>query len=762
MANKKISELELLVYPTLGDVIPVVNQNVTKKLPIGTLLQSGLPVSASSIIATSLNVNGDIIANSLQVVSSSTLYQTGSTKFGDSIGDTHQFTGSVIISGSTTQIGNNTLIGNTLLSGSLTISGSEPGAATNVNIFGDTSLNGALKFLPIVEQLDTQVSASYIFVSGSTKDLYFSQNGEGFNNITRLRWLEGNLYTGLLNGGVVEQIDTTNYRITSGSGIIVNLNASIDRNPYPTIQYLTWNTLSSSISSLSSTYDQQFVGVDTNGAIVKQGTPFEDGQFATLINIGLVLHQNRSTINGVKTQPSMGYGYSQRISTFTRAFGPLKLSGYSLAPSGSSTGSLVLSSGVAFSDGANYTTSPNNPSEASDSGMQVSKLWRYYNSSSHTEVVYNTNAGAGFTTIDRTRYANNGVLTAVTTGSWTIQRCFWFPNSVAKSLAVYYGNSEYSSSNDAFNGLSSEPFLEAPNTKANAIYVGSMLLRNDADFTNPSTYQFLPGGLFRNLATAAGTSAAGAGAVVTLSSLADVELLNNQTNDVLTYNSTQWKNKPITSFGFGTTSSFNTLTASFNSFSSSVNSKTGSWATTGSNVFNGAQTISGSITLSSGSSLNINDGFYVNGNKQFNYGAFYDTRTQSGSANVSQSIQFNSTDYSVGVTISNNTRIVLANVGLYNIQFSAQLVDAGFGDSTIHIWIKKNGVNVPNSAGRIFLQSDTETLAAWNYVVPATSPNDYYELVWQSTDADARILAATATGNIPAIPSIILTVTQVA
>jgi len=183
---------------------------------------------------------------------------------------------------------------------------------------------------------------------------------------------------------------------------------------------------------------------------------------------------------------------------------------------------------------------------------------------------------------------------------------------------------------------------------------------------------------------------------------------------------------------------------------------TGSMYTTGSQVITGSLDIKGDVNIASGSS------FYRWGNKLFNYGAFYDTRTQSGSANVSQSIQFNSTDYSQGVTISNNTRIVLANVGVYNIQFSAQLVDTGAGDSIIHIWIKKNGQNVPNSAGRIFLQANKEVIASWNYVVPATSPNDYYELVWQSTDADARILYEAATGNIPAIPSIILTVTQVA
>jgi hypothetical protein len=768
MANKKISELDLFTDVQLSTILPVVDGGVTQKMAVGSILQSGLPISASSITATSLNVNGDIIANSFQVVSSSTLYQTGSTKFGDSIGDTHQFTGSVIISGSTTQIGNNTLIGNTLLSGSLTISGSAPGAVTNVNIFGDTSINGAIKFLPIVEEIDTSVSASYIFVSGSTKDLYFSQNGEGFNNITRLRWLEGNLYTGLLNGGVVEQIDTTNYRITSGSGIIVNLNASIDRNPYPTIQYLIWNTLSSSISPLSSTYDQTFVGVDTTGAIVKQGTPFEDGQFSTLINIGLVLHQNRSTINGVKTQPSMGYGYSQRISTFTRAFGPLKLSGYSLAPSGSSTGSLVLSSGIAFSDGANYTTSPNNPSEASDSGMQVSKLWRYYNSSSHTEVVYNTNAGAGFTTIDRTRYANNGVLTAVTTGSWTIQRCFWFPNSVAKSLAVYYGNNEYSSSNDAFNGLSSEPFLEAPNTKANAIYVGSMLLRNDADFTNSATYQFLPGGLFRNLATAAGTSAAGAGAVVTLSSLADVELSNNQANDVLTFNSTQWKNKPITSFGFATTSSFNSLTASFNSFSSSVNSKTGSWVTTSS--FNSFTSSVNSATNSLNiftSSINSITGSYVLTSSNAFYGAFSDTTIQSASANTAYSMRLNTTDKANGFSVANGSRITAANKGVYNLQFSAQLRNTANTNITFDIWLAYTGSNYANSNTEIDVTkvpgSNGKMVAAWNFVLPIEA-NDYVELKWSCNDSTGQLFATSSvTAPVrPAVPSVIATITQVA
>jgi hypothetical protein len=183
---------------------------------------------------------------------------------------------------------------------------------------------------------------------------------------------------------------------------------------------------------------------------------------------------------------------------------------------------------------------------------------------------------------------------------------------------------------------------------------------------------------------------------------------------------------------------------------------TGSMFTSGSQVITGSLDIAGNLNIASGSA------FYRWGNKLFNYGAFYSTITQSGSANVSQSMSYNNTDYSEGISIVNGSQITLENVGVYNIQFSAQIVDTGGGDSTIRIWLKKNGTNVPNTSTKIFLQSNKELVAAWNWIVPATSPNDYYVIAWQTTDNDAHILYEPASGNYPAIPSIILTVTQVA
>jgi hypothetical protein len=159
------------------------------------------------------------------------------------------------------------------------------------------------------------------------------------------------------------------------------------------------------------------------------------------------------------------------------------------------------------------------------------------------------------------------------------------------------------------------------------------------------------------------------------------------------------------------------------------------------------------LTIQSGSS------FFANGNKQFNVGAFQSNINQSGSANVSQSMNFEVTDISSGVSIVSNSRITLANSGTYNIQFSAQIL-ADTGADDVYIWLKKNGTNVAASAGHVVLANNEELIAAWNYVVDAAA-SDYFEIVWQSTNGDAILLTETATGNIPSIPSVILTVTQV-
>lgn len=164
--------------------------------------------------------------------------------------------------------------------------------------------------------------------------------------------------------------------------------------------------------------------------------------------------------------------------------------------------------------------------------------------------------------------------------------------------------------------------------------------------------------------------------------------------------------------------------------------------------------VTGSVTIQSGSG-----DLYVHGHKQFNGGMFQNNTTLSGSAGVSQSIALPVTDVSYGVTIGNSSRITMTNAGTYNIQFSAQ-IETSAGADNVYIWFKKNGTNITDSATKVILANNTAQTMTVNILTDAAA-NDYYELVWQSTNGNARLVSDAASGNIPLIPAVIATVTQV-
>lgn len=144
------------------------------------------------------------------------------------------------------------------------------------------------------------------------------------------------------------------------------------------------------------------------------------------------------------------------------------------------------------------------------------------------------------------------------------------------------------------------------------------------------------------------------------------------------------------------------------------------------------------------------------------YGSFYDTTTQTAAAiNTAYAMTFNSTDLSLGVTIGSPTsRVYVDRIGVYNIQFSAQLDNTSGGNHLVYIWLRINGVDVANSASQVRLKgTDGELVAAWNFV-SLLNAGDYFELMWSVSDTAVQITAAAAAAPVPAIPSVILTVTD--
>jgi len=146
------------------------------------------------------------------------------------------------------------------------------------------------------------------------------------------------------------------------------------------------------------------------------------------------------------------------------------------------------------------------------------------------------------------------------------------------------------------------------------------------------------------------------------------------------------------------------------------------------------------------------------------YGSFYDTTNLLlTSATTAYPLPLNTTAEAVGVSIASGSRITVANAGVYNIQFSAQLDKTDGGSDLVNIWFAKNGVNIPYSNTQILVTgSNGKHVASWNFVLTLAA-NDYVQIMAQSPDTNMRVVASGTQSNPsrPAVPSSIVTVTQV-
>ena len=77
------------------------------------------------------------------------------------------------------------------------------------------------------------------------------------------------------------------------------------------------------------------------------------------------------------------------------------------------------------------------------------------------------------------------------------------------------------------------------------------------------------------------------------------------------------------------------------------------------------------------------------------YGAFQDTTDQAATTiSASYAMKYDTTDYTNGVYVSNDSRINVRNAGIYNVQFSAQFKNTTNDGQDVDIWFRKNGTDV--------------------------------------------------------------------
>jgi hypothetical protein len=147
------------------------------------------------------------------------------------------------------------------------------------------------------------------------------------------------------------------------------------------------------------------------------------------------------------------------------------------------------------------------------------------------------------------------------------------------------------------------------------------------------------------------------------------------------------------------------------------------------------------------------------------YGSFYDTTTQSAPANTATAMRLNETALSNGVSIVGGGAILLANAGVYDIQFSAQMRKDSASSAQLNIWLRltRGGStsDVPDSNTSVLLGLSRKFVAAWDFMVQ-TQAGDQYELMWSTGDPTMVVLyEPPQTGPVrPATPSLIVTVMQ--
>ena len=151
------------------------------------------------------------------------------------------------------------------------------------------------------------------------------------------------------------------------------------------------------------------------------------------------------------------------------------------------------------------------------------------------------------------------------------------------------------------------------------------------------------------------------------------------------------------------------------------------------------------------------------------HGAFQDSTDQTAAnTTTAYAVTFNTTDFSNGVTIASNSRITVADAGIWNLQFSIQFKNTSNDGQDVDIWFRKNGTNIDNSNSRFHLSQrksagdPSHLIAAMNFFV-SLAASDYVEIMWRTTSTDVSIehFGTSTSPTRPAVPSAIVTMSFV-
>ena len=128
--------------------------------------------------------------------------------------------------------------------------------------------------------------------------------------------------------------------------------------------------------------------------------------------------------------------------------------------------------------------------------------------------------------------------------------------------------------------------------------------------------------------------------------------------------------------------------------------------------------------------------------------------------NTAQVITFNQTYLESGFSINgaSNSQITATYSGVYNFQFTTQIVSGSASSKTIYIWISRNGTDLGYTAKDVILSGSADVNeATWNFNLDLAA-GEYVEMKWSSDDIDASLNSEAPASPHPGVASAVVTI----
>ena len=559
-------------------------------------VKNGIIVSGSADIQNDLIVRGILTAKQidLTVVSSSVLYQSGSTKFGDSQDDTHQITGSVNITGSISLNGSPVGTGkldetvfNTFSASVNSTTSSQNGRLTSI----ETATSSLNSFTSSISTTIKSKLNSESVISGSSQ-LTGTFDGRYIlsGSITQTTWDNiANKPSGIVSGSAQVDITSTTGYSAFSSSISSSINNVYDYvTNYDSGQNSRITSLesaSSSLNSFTSSASGRLTSLESASSSIRSNfnsyTSSNNGRVSALETASSSLNSFTSSatnrLDAIETSTGSLNGFTSSIATTIKSklntenviSGSVQVeitgtTGYSDFSSSISSSIGVLSSSVA-------TTT--NSTSSSLGSLSSSLNTRINNVSSSLGTV-----SSSLVTINNDISSSIGSLSSsvATTTSGLSSSIGSLSSSVATTDSTQNGRLDAletsTSSLNSFSSSSSDKFgfIESTTSSLNTYTSSNNVRVNELETSTGSLNTFTS-----SIAT-------------TIKNKLNTEGVISSSIQVALTGTT----------GYSTfSSSIATTDGNQNTRLTSIESKTSSYATTGSNSFTGSQYITGAISL---------------------------------------------------------------------------------------------------------------------------------------------------------------------